>query len=61
MLLQVWGFEAVTDFALALQDWAIEDDSMEVDGVGHRWEFPKIRGTLFWGPYSEDPTIYCAI
>ena len=21
------------------------------------WEFPKIRGTLFWGPYNRDPTI----
>ena len=21
------------------------------------WEFPKIRGTLFCGPYSKDPTI----
>ena len=21
------------------------------------WEFPKIWGTLFWGPYNEDPTI----
>ena len=21
------------------------------------WEFPKIRGTLFWGPSSKDPTI----
>ena len=21
------------------------------------WEFPKIRGTLFWGPYNKDPTI----
>ena len=20
------------------------------------WEFPKIRGTLFWGPYKKDPT-----
>ena len=20
-------------------------------------EFPKIRGTLFWGPYNKDPTI----
>ena len=19
-------------------------------------EFPKIRGTLFWGPYNKDPT-----
>ena len=21
------------------------------------WEFPKIRGTLFWGPCYRDPTI----
>ena len=21
------------------------------------WEFPKIRGTLFWVPYKKDPTI----
>ena len=21
------------------------------------WEFRKIRGTLFWGPYNKDPTI----
>ena len=21
------------------------------------WEFPKIRCTLFWGPYNKDPTI----
>ena len=21
------------------------------------WEFPKIRDTLFWGPYNKDPTI----
>ena len=20
------------------------------------WEFLKIRGTLFWGPYDKDPT-----
>ena len=20
-------------------------------------EFPKIRGTVFWGPYNKDPTI----
>ena len=20
------------------------------------WGFPKIRGTLFWGPYNKDPT-----
>ena len=21
------------------------------------WEFPKIRGTVFWGPYNKDPAI----
>ena len=21
------------------------------------WEFPRIRGTLFGGPYNKDPTI----
>ena len=20
------------------------------------WEFPKIGGTLFWGPYNKDPS-----
>ena len=24
-------------------------------------EFPKIRATLFWGPYNEDPTIWGTI
>ena len=25
---------------------------------GRMWEFPKIRGTLFWGPYNnKDPII----
>ena len=22
-----------------------------------KWDFPKIRGTLSWGPYNKDPTI----
>ena len=21
------------------------------------WEFPKVRGTYFWGSYNKDPTI----
>ena len=25
--------------------------------AGFIWEFPKIRGALFWGPYDKDPTI----
>ena len=28
-----------------------------VQGFSGVWEFPKIRGTLFWGPYDKDPTI----
>ena len=24
---------------------------------GPKWEFPKIRGNLFWGPYNRDPSI----
>ena len=30
----------------------------DLQGLGFRvWEFPKIRCTLFWGPYNKDPTI----
>ena len=37
--------------------WGAEDwDSVMVTGSSI-WEFPKIRGTLFWGPYKKDPTI----
>ena len=25
------------------------------------WELPRIRGTLFWGPYNKDPTIWGAM
>ena len=25
------------------------------------WEFPKIRGTSYGGPYDEDPTIWGAV
>ena len=28
----------------------------EFQGFGI-WEFPKIRGALFWGPWHQDPTI----
>ena len=29
-------------------------------GVGFRpiRQLPKIRGTVFWGPYNKDPTTY---
>ena len=26
-------------------------------GLYTGWESPKIRGTLFWGPYNKDPPI----
>ena len=26
-----------------------------------KWEFPKIRGTFFLGPYNKDPTIWGTI
>ena len=26
------------------------------NGNENIWEFPKIRSTLFWGPYNKDPT-----
>ena len=32
--------------------------SRKIDGWAEQqliWEFPKIRGTLFWGPYNKDP------
>ena len=29
----------------------------DTDNFKFRWGFPKIRGTLFWGPYNKDPTI----
>ena len=35
--------------------------SKQVGFLGSRWEFPKNRGTLFWGPYNRDPTIYRTI
>ena len=25
------------------------------------WEFPEIKGTLVWGPYNKDPTIFGTI
>ena len=30
---------------------------LEPGGLAMIWEFPKIRGTLFGGPYDKDPTI----
>ena len=34
-----------------------QDASEDEAGPAIGWEFPKIGGTLFWGPYNKDPTI----
>ena len=31
--------------------------SVCLHGIRDTWEFPKIRGTVFWGPYNKDPTM----
>ena len=34
------------------------EDVTDVEATpGKICEFPKIGGTLFWGPYNKDPTI----
>ena len=30
---------------------------LQIQADANRWEFPKIMGTLLWGPYNKDPTI----
>ena len=32
-------------------------DKASFKGLYKGLQFPKIRGTLFWGPYNKDPTI----
>ena len=33
------------------------EGSLDIYVGGCQWEFPKIGGTLFWGPYNKNPTI----
>ena len=35
----------------------LETQFFGLEAMGFMWEFPKIRGTLFWGLYNKDPTI----
>ena len=37
-----------------LRRWTL---GSRVQDEGFIWELPKIRDTLFWGPYNKDPTI----
>ena len=39
---------------MLLWDLRSQLESLRLLGI---WEFPKIRGTLFWGPEKKDPTI----
>ena len=36
---------------------ALTQSIMELELRATIWRFPKIGGTLFWGPYHKDPTI----
>ena len=39
---------------LGLTGWMSAACFLEFKSI---WGFPKIRGTLFWGPYNKDPII----
>ena len=41
----------------ALGLWKTSEFRSFVMCITRNWEFPKIRGTLFGGPYNKDPTI----
>ena len=69
MLLQGFGAVALLEpgvqgLGLKIIDAIFRVDKLPFGGGGVRmyeefliWEFPKIRGTLFGGPYNKDPTI----
>ena len=37
--------------------WAEGPSTLAQAPLLHIWEFPKIRGTLLWDPYTKHPTI----
>ena len=45
----------------AIWELGLQGFRVRVYGLAFRalgvWEFPKIRGTLFWGPCNKDPTV----
>ena len=41
----------------ALGLWKTSEFRSFVMCITRNWEFSKIRGTLFGGPYNKDPTI----
>ena len=59
-----FGLHGVHDSRVKAQDAGLgarlrglEEKSGSRTFPGLMWEFPKIRGTLFGGPYNKDPTI----
>ena len=49
----VWGFghfQGLASQAVRLRLRGVDSRSQRI------WEFPTIRGTLYWGPYNKDPT-----
>ena len=58
------GFSVLIGFRLLVWGFRVSGlRGLRVSGLVLRvsclitWEFPKIRGTLFWGPCNKDPTM----
>ena len=42
---------------VALGQGLTDPSKRTMTSKGSIWDFQKIKGTLFWGPFNEDPTI----
>ena len=54
------GLASALDLFVVLSPGALGRSDALLEGLWdlvNMWEFPKIRGTVFWGPYNKDPTI----
>ena len=56
------GREGAVVFGRARTDARFDRFTPEGETLSFRlfrtnWEFPKIRGTLFWGSYNKDPIV----
>ena len=49
----VYGCRTLVDGRFVLLEGGAKTPHLQQDIL---WEFPEIRGTLFWGPDSKDPT-----
>ena len=58
----VASFEKKGFFRLIVSAEAVGSVSVfDISEFRIKWEIPKIRGALFWGPYNKDPTIWGSI